>query len=77
MSETLRARIGSLLRERYSDFGATLATEKLLELDGLKVTVEIGDASLRRQLGLRVMYKDRVLALTAFGTKPIPDAAGG
>jgi transposase len=51
MSEALRTRIGELLKEKYADFGATLATEKLLELDGIKVSVEM----VRRiQIGLRL-----------------------
>src|SRR5450755_4522267 len=41
MSETLRSRIGDLLRQKYTDFGATLASEKLLELDGIKVSAEM------------------------------------
>jgi hypothetical protein len=40
MSEVLRSRIGDLLRQKYTDFGATLAAEKLLELDGIKVSAE-------------------------------------
>jgi transposase len=40
MSEALRDRIGGLLKEKYVDFGATLAAEKLLELDGVKVSAE-------------------------------------
>jgi hypothetical protein len=40
-----------LLKEKYADFGATLASEKLLELDGIKVSVEM----VRRiQIGLRL-----------------------
>ena len=51
MSEALRTRIGDLLKEKYADFGATLASEKLLELDGIKVSVEM----VRRiQIGLRL-----------------------
>jgi transposase len=51
MSEAVRTRIGGLLKEKYADFGATLATEKLLELDGIKVSVEM----VRRiQIGLRL-----------------------
>jgi transposase len=51
MNEALRARIGGLLKEKYADFGATLATEKLLELDGIQVSVEM----VRRiQIGLRL-----------------------
>ena len=36
----LRARIVGLLCAKYLDFGATLATEKLLELEGIEVSVE-------------------------------------
>jgi transposase len=51
MNEALRSRIGGLLKEKYADFGATLATEKLLELDGITVSVEM----VRRiQIGLRL-----------------------
>jgi transposase len=35
-----RARIADLLRDKYAGFGATLASEKLLELDGIKVSAE-------------------------------------
>ena len=49
MSEALRARISGLLTEKYADFGATLASEKLLELDRIKVSAE----TVRRiQIGL-------------------------
>ena len=49
MSEALRDQIGGLLKEKYVDFGATLAAEKLLELDGIKVSAE----TVRRiQIGL-------------------------
>ena len=49
MSEAVRDRIGGLLKEKYVDFGATLAAEKLLELDGIKVSAE----TVRRiQIGL-------------------------
>jgi transposase len=49
LSEALRERIGGLLKEKYVDFGATLASEKLLELDGVKVSAE----TVRRiQIGL-------------------------
>jgi transposase len=41
MSEALRTRIGGLLKEKYADFGPTLATEKLLGLDGIKMSVEM------------------------------------
>ena len=36
MSEPARGRIEALLRDKYPDFGATLAAEKLLERDGIK-----------------------------------------
>jgi hypothetical protein len=41
MSAAARGRIEVLLRQKYADFGATLAAEKLLELDGIKVSVEM------------------------------------
>ena len=40
LSEALRSRIGLLLAETYADFGPTLAAEKLLERDGIKVSAE-------------------------------------
>ena len=40
LSADLRARLGVLLRDRYAGFGATLASEKLLELDGITVSAE-------------------------------------
>ena len=40
LPETLRAQVLALLRDKYSDFGPTLAAEKLLELDGVKVSRE-------------------------------------
>jgi transposase len=49
LSAAVRARIEALLRETYADFGATLAAEKLLERDGIKVSIE----TVRRlQIGL-------------------------
>jgi hypothetical protein len=41
MNDALRTRIGGLPKEKYADFGATLASEKLLQLDGIKVSVEM------------------------------------
>jgi len=40
MADGLRTRICGLLTEKYADFGATLAAEKLLELDAIKVSTE-------------------------------------
>ena len=40
MSAGRRAEIAVLLKEKYAGFGATLASEKLLELEGIKVSVE-------------------------------------
>ena len=51
MNDALRTRIGGLLKEKYADFGATLASEKLLQLDGIKVSVGM---VLRMQIGLRL-----------------------
>jgi transposase len=49
MSEAMRGRIAALLRDQYADFGATLAAEKLLERDAIKVSIE----TVRRiQIGL-------------------------
>ena len=49
LSEAARARIEALLSEKYADFGATLAAEKLLERDAIKVSIE----TVRRiQIGL-------------------------
>ena len=41
MSEALRTRIGDLPKVQYADFGPTLVLEKLLELDGIKISVEM------------------------------------
>ncbi len=41
MSQPARGRIEALLREKYPDFGATLAAEKLLELDDIKISIEM------------------------------------
>lgn len=40
LPDDLRTRISALLREKYADFGATLAAEKLRELDRIKVSAE-------------------------------------
>jgi transposase len=40
MSLDKRTLIGTILRDKYPDFGATLATEKLADLDTIKVSVE-------------------------------------
>lgn len=40
LPDALRLRISGLLREKYPDFGATLAAEKLEELDQIKVSAE-------------------------------------
>ena len=40
LADELRVRICGLLREKYADFGATLAAEKLVELDQIKVSAE-------------------------------------
>jgi transposase len=40
LADADRARILERLRERYPDFGSTLAVEKLLERDGIKVSRE-------------------------------------
>jgi hypothetical protein len=40
LPSTLRAQAVGLVRERYADFGPTLAHEKLVEVHGLKLSVE-------------------------------------
>jgi transposase len=58
----LRARIEVLLQDKYPDFGATLAAEKLVELDGICVSREtirrlqigLGLARVRRRRAKRV-----------------------
>jgi transposase len=40
LSDDLRMRISLLLRQKYVDFGATLAAEKLAELDRIKISAE-------------------------------------
>lgn len=40
LKEEFTDKIISLIKDKYSDFGPTLATEKLLELDGLKISAE-------------------------------------
>lgn len=51
LAADLRARISALLRDKYPDFGATLAAEKLLELEQIKVSAET-IRQLQIQLGL-------------------------
>jgi transposase len=46
ISEEVRGRVLSLYQGRYPDFGPTLATEKLFECDGIKIS----DETLRRWL---------------------------
>lgn len=40
LPEDFTNRVISLIKDKYSDFGPTLATEKLLELDGIKISAE-------------------------------------
>ena len=53
--EEMRERVLSLYQERYPDFGPTLATEKLLERDGIKIS----DETLRRWLIEAGIWKKR------------------
>jgi len=51
LATSLRTRISTLLKDKYPDFGPTLASEKLVELEGITVSAE----TIRRmqiQLGL-------------------------
>ena len=59
LGSVFRQTVLAIVRERYSDFGPTLAAEKLSELDGLNVGVE----TLRQWMigaGLWVRRKDRL-----------------
>jgi len=40
LAEDVRARISGLLKDKYPDFGPTLAAEKLMQLEGIKVSAE-------------------------------------
>ena len=51
LADGVRARIRGLLRDKYPDFGPTLAAEKLLELEGIKVSAET-IRQMQVQLGL-------------------------
>ena len=51
LSASLRARITGLLKDKYPDFGPTLAAEKLLELEGVAVSAET-IRQMQIQLGL-------------------------
>jgi transposase len=51
LAEGVRTRIALLLKDKYPDFGPTLAAEKLLELEGIKVSVET-IRQMQVQLGL-------------------------
>jgi len=55
IAEKTREVVLSLYRERYSDFGPTLATEKLWECDGIKIS----DETLRRWLIEAGFWKKR------------------
>lgn len=55
IAEETRDQALSLYRRRYSDFGPTLATEKLLECDGIKIS----DETLRRWLIEAGFWKKR------------------
>lgn len=46
LSESVKARVIRLYKTRYPDFGPTLATEKLLEIDGIRIS----DETLRKWL---------------------------
>jgi hypothetical protein len=59
----VRDRIADLLRDKYPDFGPTLAAEKLMELDGLTVSRE----SVRRlQIALKLWKPKRRRARRVF-----------
>jgi transposase len=55
ISEEVRGRVLSLYQARYPDFGPTLATEKLLECEGIKIS----DETLRKWLIEEGFWKKR------------------
>lgn len=55
LAPSLCARVGELLRERYYDFGPTLAHEKLVECHGLRLSVE----SVRRLMIAEGLWQPR------------------
>lgn len=55
LPKEIRGRVLSLYQERYPDFGPTLATEKLIECDGIKIS----DETLRRWLIEAGLWKKR------------------
>ena len=56
MDDALRSRIASLVRERYHDFGPTLATEYLAERHDIRVSRE----TLRKLVIEAGIWRDRV-----------------
>jgi Winged helix-turn helix len=52
---TLRTEVMDLIRERYSDFGPTLASEKLAELHGIR----LGRETIRQWMMALGLWKDR------------------
>ena len=63
LDDAVRERVKSLLRGKYPDFGATLASEKLLELDGIAISRE----SVRRlQIELKLRKPKRRRARRVF-----------
>ena len=57
LPETIRARVLALVRERYADFGPTLACEKLEEAHGIRIGVE----TLRDWLTAEAIWTPRAL----------------
>ena len=55
LPDATRAEVLTLVRERYGDFGPTLAQEKLTELHGVKVSVE----TLRRWMTTDGLWEPR------------------
>jgi len=55
LSDEIRERVITLYQERYPDFGPTLATEKLLEREGIRLS----DETLRKWLLERGLWKKR------------------
>ena len=64
----LRAEVIGIIRERYADFGPTLAAEKLAELHG----IHLGRETLRQWMIAAGLWKDRRAAVKARPPAALP-----
>ena len=73
MADDLRARICALLKEKYADFGATLAAEKLEELDQIQCFRRDGAAAADRSWPVAT---EEAACETGVPTAPAPPTVG-